>query len=116
MSEVGISCQACDGLDGEVRVVGYMACEVIGGELIFGVEAVCLKVLGPLRELRPETFRESGVAFGSGDGIGQNEEVAALLDGHLVLFGLLSAAVFLTIGQRVLAEIVRGEGKLPAVG
>ena len=54
------------------------------------------------------------MTFGAGDGGDEDEHVAALLDGHLVFFGLLAAAVDLAVGERVLAEIVRGEGELPA--
>ena len=37
-----------------------------------------------------------------------------LLDRHLVLFGPLAAAVDLAVGLRDSAEVVRGEGELPA--
>ena len=48
MSEIGVGGEAVDGLDGEIRVVGDVTGEVVGGELVLRVEAVGLEVLGPL--------------------------------------------------------------------
>ena len=42
-----------------------------------------------------------------------DEHVARLLDRHLVLLGLLAAAVDLAVGLRIRAQVVRGEGELP---
>ena len=45
--EVGVGGECVDGFDGEVGVVGDVAGEVVGGELVFGVEAFFLQVVGP---------------------------------------------------------------------
>ena len=47
-------------------------------------------------------------------GVGKDQQVAALFHRHLVVFGLLAAAVDLPVGQRIGAQIVRRKGQLPA--
>ena len=61
--------------------------EVVGAELILGIESLLLEVLGPLLELRPVAAGEVGVAVDLGRSRHQDQHVAALLDRHLVLFG-----------------------------
>ena len=89
-----------DGLGREVDVVGEVAGEVVGAELVLGVEALGLEVLGPSGEHRPVAAGEVRVALHPRDRGHQDEHVAGLLDRHLVLFGLLAAAVDLAVGVR----------------
>ena len=53
---------------------------------------------------------------GAGDGVEHDEHVAGLFDGHLIFIGPFAAAVGLAVGERVGAEVVRGEGEAPAIG
>ena len=46
--------------------------------------------------------------------VGKDEQIAALLHGHLVVFGAFAAAVDLAIGERIGAQIVRRKRPLPA--
>ena len=80
-----------------------------------GIEALFLEILGPLFELRPVEAGEVGVAFHLRDGADQEQQVAALLDGHLVVLAALAAAIDLAVGVRIGAEVVRREGELPAL-
>ncbi len=57
---------------------------------------------------------EVGVPFDLGEGAEHDEHVAGLFDGHLVLFGALAPAVDLAVGLGIGAEVVGGEGELPA--
>ena len=59
---------------------------------------------------------EVGVAFGAGEGVDEDDHVAGFFDGHLVVFGVFAAAVDLAVGEGVLAEVVGGEGEVPAGG
>ena len=61
VGEVGVGGEGVDGFDGEVGVVSDVAGEVVGRELIFGVEAFLFQVFGPFGELGPITFCESCV-------------------------------------------------------
>ena len=72
------------------------------------------EVLGPPGELGPAPAGEVPIAEFLLHGGDEDEKVAAFFDGHLVFFGALAAAVDLTIGERVGAEVVGGEGPLPA--
>ena len=79
--------------------MGQVAGEVVGAELILGVEALLGEVLRPPGRLRPVAAGEVGVALDAGQRGQQDEQVAALLDRHLVLFGPLAAAVHLAVGS-----------------
>ncbi len=96
--------------------MGQVAGEVVGAELVLGIEPLVLQIFRPLLQLWPIAAGEIGVAFHLGDGREQDQQVAALLDRHLVLFRSLAAAIALAVGVRVLTEVVRCEGKLPTIG
>ena len=103
-----------DGLGREVDVVGQVAGEVVGAELVLGVEPLLFEVGRPALELGPVGGREVGVAVEPGDGGQQDQHVPGLLDRHLVDLGPLAAAVDLAVGQGVGAQVVRCERELPA--
>ena len=94
--------------------MGQVTGEVVGAQLILGVETLGLEIVGPLVQDRPVLAGEVRVALGLGQGRQEDEHVAGFLDRHLVFLGPLAAAVDLAVGQRIGAEIVRGEGPLPA--
>ncbi len=114
--KIGVCGEGVDGFDGEIGVVCDVSGEIVGGQLIFWIESMLLEVEGPLGELRPEALCQVGVAFGASERIYENDEVAGFFDGHLIFFGLLSAAVVLAVCQGVLAEVVRREGEVPTAG
>ena len=77
--------------------MGEMAGEVIGGELVGGVEAFVAQVFRPLGELGPVLFGEVVVIFFAAHGRDHDEQVAALFYGHLVFFSKFAAAVDLAV-------------------
>ena len=64
-------------------------------------------------ERRPVPVRERRAAVDLREAGHAQQHVAALLDRHLALLGLLAAAVDLTVGERVRAEVVRREREFP---
>jgi len=115
-AELAVGAQAANGLGREVHVVRQVACEVVGAELVLRIEAFGLEVLGPRRQLRPVQTRKVRVALHLRDGGHEDQQIAALLDGHLVLLGALAAAVDLAVGVRVLAQVMRSKREPPSLG
>src|SRR5579871_5624468 len=91
-----------------------VACEIVCRELVFRIEPLLLQELCPLGKLWPEAFCKMRVSLGTSQRIDEDQKIAALFDWHLILFGFLAAAVFLSVRQRILSEIVWSEGELPA--
>ena len=114
LAELTEGAQAADRLGREVYVVREMAGEVVGAELVLRVKALGLEVLGPLLQHRPILLAKIGIALDLRQRGQQHQHVAGLLDRHLVLFGALTAAIDLAIGQRVSAEVVRRKRPPPA--
>ncbi len=98
----------------QVDVVREVPGEVVGAKLVFRIKSLVLEILRPLLQLRPIKPGEVGVAFHLRDGRHQDQQVAAFLDGHLVVLAAFAAAIDLAVGLRVSAEVVRREGKRPA--
>ena len=96
--------------------MGEVAGEIVGAELVFGIEALVLEVSRPLLQRRPVEPGEIRVAFHLGQGAEQQQQVPAFLDRHLVVLGALATAVNLAVGVRILAEVMWGEREAPAVG
>ncbi len=94
--------------------MGDVAGEVVGRELVFGIETFFLQILRPACELRPEALSELRGVLGLRDSVDEDEQIAALFNRHLIFFSFFAAAVDLSVGERVLAEVVRREGKTPA--
>ena len=67
VGQLAVRRQGHDGLDREVGVVGQMAGEVVGAELVLRVESLLLQVFRPLRQGGPVAFANFGVALGGGD-------------------------------------------------
>ena len=110
----GVGAEADDGLDREVGVVGQVAGEVVGAELVLGIEALARQVVGPLGQNCGQYSLAKSALPSPCHGGDEDEQVAAFLDRHLVVLGALAAAVDLAVGEWVGAEVVRGEGPLPA--
>ena len=67
-----------------------------------------------LRQIdRPVFLCESSRTLRMCERIGENDEVAALFHWHLVFFGALAATIDLSIGQRILAKVMRRKGPFP---
>src|SRR5271166_4285250 len=111
---LGKSGEALDGLDGEIGIVRKMTGEVVGGELVGRVQTLVFQILRPFLELWPVLPCEVPVAQFVLHGGNKDEQVSALLDGHLVVLGAFAAAIHLAVGQRIGAEVVRRKGPLPA--
>ena len=79
-----------------------------------GLESCLLQISRPLGQQRPVLWSEAGVPLRLGDSRGQDDHVARFLHRHLVVFGLLSSPVNLTVRQRVSAQVVRRERKMPS--
>ena len=94
--------------------MGQVAGEVVGAELILGVEPLLFEVVGPGLELGPIGRGEVGVPLDLGDGAEDQEDIAGLLHRHLVDLGPLAAAVNLAVGDRIGPQVVRGEREFPS--
>ena len=100
-----------DGLDGEVTVVGEVAREIIGTELVLGILTVLQEVLDPVGQGVPVGLGEGDVPLGDGGGGDHHQHIAALLHGHLHMDGVV--AVDLAVDQGVPAAVVGSEVKGP---
>jgi hypothetical protein len=114
LAELRVGPQGENCLHRKVHVVGQVAGEVVGAELVLRIEALRLEELGPLGQSRPVPLGEVGVSFHLCQSRQDQEHVAALLDRHLIVLGLLAAAVDLAIGHGVRAQVVRGKRELPS--
>ncbi len=99
LGEHGVCAESFDGFHREVHVVGEVAGEVVGAELVFRIETLFREVVRPLGKNGPVLVGEFCVAFDLGDGGDEEEHVAAFLDGHLVALGFLTATIDLAIGE-----------------
>ena len=115
LAELGKRAESANRFGREVDVVCQMSGEVVGAELVLGIETFLLEIGRPLLELRPVALCEIGVSIDPGDRGHQDQQIAALLDGHLIPSAGLSAAVDLPVGLGIGAQIVRREGELPAI-
>ena len=89
-----------------------VSCEVVGAELVPGIEAEPLEVFRPLRHRRPPLLGETGVPLLLCERRERDEHVAALLDRHAVGVGVRLAGLGVR-PHRV--HLARGEGILPEV-
>ena len=89
--------------------------EVVGAKLILRIEPLFLQIIRPFFQRRPILFRIFRIAFDVGDGRDEDEQITAFLDGHLILLVFLPAAVNLPVGLWISPQIVRREGKFPAI-
>ena len=87
--------------------------EIVGAKLVLGVKAFRLEIFSPLFELLPVESCEVRVAFHLRDGAEQQQQIAALLDRHLVLLGAFAAAINLAVRLGISAEVMRRERELP---
>jgi len=87
-------------LRAQVYVVREMASEVVRAKLVLRIESLGLEILGPLFELLPVEAGEIRVALHLRYGSQEDEQIAALFDGHLVALVALAAAIDLAVGVR----------------
>ena len=109
-AQIAVGSETQDRFDREIGVVGQVAHEVVGAELVLRVQAVLLQVICPLRQLRPPRRDEFRIAFRLRDGIAEQKHVAAFLHWHAL------AAVVATGDKRIGAQIVRRIRELPVRG
>ena len=117
-AEQRIAGNAHDGLDGKVGVVCQMACEVIGAKLVLRVLSVLHEIVGPFCECCPIAVGPFGIAVDVGDGCCQDDDIGALLDGHIAAKASVCAGeadgIDLVVGMWIGAEVVRCEVEAPA--
>jgi len=99
----------------QVHIVRQMAREVVGAELVLGIEALRQEVLRPLLQHRPVAVDHSRVAPRLRQGREEDEHVARLLHRHLVLLARRPAPVHLTVREGVLPYVVGREGEGPEI-
>ncbi len=92
--------------------------EIVRAELVAGVVSGLHEVVGPLGQQGPVLAGIAGIALGLGERPHEDQHVAAFLDRHLGLddvqgLVLVPVAIGLAVGERIGAEIVRGEGIRP---
>ena len=83
-----------------------MAGEVIGTELIGGMQTVLYQVVNPDGHHIPVRLYVSRVTVEFADFGSQGKHVTGLLEGHI-------ATIYLLVSQRILAQVVSGEGLGP---
>ena len=91
-----------------------MTGEVVRAELVFGVEPLGFQECGPAGQQGPMSLGETRVPVDLRDGRHEDQQVARLFDRHLVLLSLFSAAVTLTVGFGITAQVVRRKVEFPA--
>ncbi len=100
-------------LDRQVDIVGKMASEIIGAELVFRVEPLFEQVLRPARKRLPMSLRVTDIVAGFTERLYQNQHIAAFFDRHLSQFGFFAPAVYLAVRQRIAPNVMRSEGEFP---
>ena len=100
-------------LERQVCVVREVSCEVVGAELVSGIEAEPPEVFRPLRHRRPPLLGETGVPLLLRERRERDEHVAAFLDRHPVRIAIWPAVtvvphpVDLPRRERILSYVVR---------
>ena len=84
-----------------------VASKVVGAELVSGVLAIVYEGVGPGFQQVPILVYIVGVALKLGNGSGQRYHIACLFKGHI-------APIHLTVGLRILAQVVGSKGFGPA--
>ena len=105
--------EGADGLRAQVDVVSEVTGEIVGAKLVLRVKTLRLEILYPALELLPVKPGEIGVAFHLRDGAEQQQQIATLLDRHLVFLGAFATAINLAVCLGISAEVMRRERELP---
>ena len=113
-SQFSIGGNTEDGFQREVGIMGPVACEVVGAQLVFRVLSVIPEVDGPLAQEVHIGIREPvGIAVDAADSIAEGENVATLLDGHVTTEAPAAVGtcdgIYLAVGMRIGAEVVAGK-------
>src|SRR4051794_31878731 len=91
-----------------------MAGEIVGAKLVLGIEPLVFKIVRPFAKGGPTFGAEISISFNLRQRGQHDQHVTGLFDWHLIALGAFAAAIDLAVSQRISAEIVRREGKLPA--
>ena len=90
--------------------------KIVGAKLVLGIKSFGFEIIGPFLENRPVLGAKIRIALNLCQRGQQDKHITGLLDGHLVGFGPLAAAVNLPIGLRISAEIMGSKRPTPARG
>ena len=115
LGHIGIAAYLChlcitshthDGLERQIGVVCPVSGEVVGAELVGGVESVFYQIVGPGGDDVPVAVGVGCVALDARDFGGEGEHIASLLERHV-------GSVYLAVGYGIGAQVVGGKGLVP---
>src|SRR5215831_9059443 len=92
-----------------------MSREVVCTKLVLGIKTFGFEVIRPFLQLLPVKSGEIRVAVHLRNRADEQQEVTTLFNRHLVVHTALSITIYLTVGLRILPEIMRSKWKLPTI-